>query len=231
MIAGLAAVLPPALAACAGRLEVGTCPGKWRPASGFRDRAVLAEVLATFGRSFDAADERALLSYWSQFYFAALVIPAVAATLCLGRRWPLALDAVDFTLDASGVVDRFRLPDEGAQGSAGFAPLIEDHLAPFIDACAAYNGLSRRTLWCNAGAMFDYAVRELSAAGTVRTAPTCGADKGCLEPRDLLFEPYRARADAAIRKRKLCCLRFKVPGVPCCGDVCPTAARSRCPAA
>ena len=113
MIAGLEAALPPSLAPFASRLAVGAGRGTYRVADIMHSRAAFTEATRALGERFRDADERAVLSYWTQYYFAALVIPAFTVMVRLSWVLPLDLASVRCDLDADGAVVRFWLPDEG----------------------------------------------------------------------------------------------------------------------
>ncbi len=238
MIAELAAVCPPSLTGFVAGLARGSRPSRCGAGGDLRHRATLTGILATFGAPFRGADERAVLSFWTQFYFNTLIVPAAAALVCLGREWPVALDDVGYTLDTAGRVETFWIGADdlpASRGTAGFATLVSHHLAPFIEICSGYNGLSRRTLWCNAGAVLDYALAELSASGSaardlIARAPAAAPGRRAPDPQSLLFSPY-AEVDGATRTRKVCCLRLKLPGIGACAGICPLQRRiERAPA-
>jgi ferric iron reductase protein FhuF len=236
VIPGLAAALPPSLAAFAPRLAIGAARGHLRLTDMIRSRAAFFEATQAFAQRFPGADERAILSYWSQFYFAALIIPAFAAMVRLRRVLPLEWDAIRCDINAEGLVERFWLPHEGRLDvsslvNTGMAALRGLHLRPFIQECASWSGLSRRVLWCNAGTMLDFAIRELDGGGIVtdfmrdQTISLETAGRG--EAGTLLFQPYRPIASPMIKQRTVCCLRYRLPDVPGCGSSCPLVCQSR----
>ena len=236
MIAELLAASPPALAGFSTCLAIG--PDAARRASCLREPARFAEVVAMFSDRFGGADERAVLSYWTLYYFAALIVPTMTALVRLRRVLPVALDATGFDLDAEGKVGRFWLADEGRpveRDGGGMTPLVRDHLRPFINACAAHCGLSRRVLWCNAGTIVDFAARELGVEGigdgllmeaALASAPPENGSGRALGGEDLLLQPYRRDCGPdPCRRRRVCCLRCKLPGVASCGTICPLEAQ------
>ncbi len=231
MIPELAAVCPPSLASFVPGLARGSRPNQCRAGKDLRDAATLAAILAEFGRPFRGADERAILSFWTQFYFNTLIVPTATALLRLGREWPVALDDVGFSLDGTGRVERFWLGADDAsvrRGAAGFDTLVQGHLVPFIDICSRHNGLSRRTLWCNAGAVLDYALAALPAPNgrdLLGRAPEADPSRRAPDPQSLLLAPYGAATDETTRIRKICCLRLKLPGIDACAGTCPLQRR------
>ena len=177
-----------------------------------------------------APDRRILVSYWSQFYFAALATPALTALVRLGRPLPLAFDAVSLELDAAGRPARFLLPAEAAGCAACPAPgltgLVEAHLRPFVELCHARCGIAPRILWGNAAVILDYVARELGGE-----APACDDVAACLgwragpscarSPLDSPLAQALCPGASGCRRRRVCCLRHRLPGVPSCGALCP----------
>jgi ferric iron reductase protein FhuF len=235
----VAARLPPSLATYGTRVAVGPCDADACPAACLRDPACLDRILAGFGAAYAPEapegappDRRSLVSLWSQTWLAALVIPSATALLCLGRALPVALDAVAFELDGTHTLARFVLPAE-APASGGFAGLVDDHLDPFIGLCAAATGISPRALWGNAGVMLDFAVSELAASGPVLPGPAAEAaallGRHSSDWHSSDRSPCAAAPDCPLartfrgpgRPRRVCCLRYRLPGVPSCGALCP----------
>ncbi|MET3484252.1 siderophore-iron reductase FhuF [Methylobacterium sp. 1973] len=249
MIAEVAAQIPDSLAAYRDGVADGPGGPEAVPLGALRDPDVFDATLAAFGAGFGAefqtADPRIRVSYWSQFYLAALATPALTALVRLGRPLPLAFDAMRLELDAAGRPCRFRLPADGS-GCAGCpAPgltgLVEAHLRPFVELCHARCGIAPRILWGNAAVILDYVARELGtplgdgggdgagAGAPPACAAACDDVAACLGWRP---GPGCARSPLAqalcpgtsgCRRRRVCCLRQRLPGVPSCGALCPVA--------
>lgn len=243
MIAAVAAQVPDTLAAYRDGIAEGPGGPGALPPGALRDPDVFDATLAAFGAGFGAdfqsADPRVRVSYWSQFYLAALATPALTALVRLGRPLPLAFDAVSLELDAAGRPCRFRLPADGSGCAACPAPgltgLVEAHLRPFVELCHARCGIAPRILWGNAAVILDYVARELGtppgggAGAGVACASICDDVAACLGWR---AGPGCARSPLAqalcpgasgCRRRRVCCLRHRLPGVPSCGALCPVA--------
>ena len=126
MIAEVAAQIPDSLAAYRDGVADGPGGPEAVPLGALRDPDVFDATLAAFGAGFGAefqtADPRIRVSYWSQFYLAALATPALTALVRLGRPLPLAFDAMRLELDAAGRPCRFRLPADGSGCAACPAP-------------------------------------------------------------------------------------------------------------
>ncbi|MEH3147349.1 MAG: siderophore-iron reductase FhuF [Methylobacterium frigidaeris] len=229
--AALAARLPPSLATYGTRVAVGPCGEGACPAASLRDPATLDGILARFGAAYAAKgappDRRSLVSLWSQSYLAALIIPSATALLCLGRALPVAFEAVAFELDGAHTLARFLIPAEAPAGEGGFSTLVSGHLDPFIGLCAARTGVSPRALWGNAGVMLDFTLRELAAAGPLLPGPAAEAAAllgrpPCAAHACPLARTFRIPGAGAGCPRRVCCLRYRLPGVPSCGALCPT---------
>jgi ferric iron reductase protein FhuF len=97
MIAEVAAQVPDTLAAYRDGIAEGPGGPEALPLGALRDPDVFDATLAAFGAGFGVAfrtaDPRVRVSYWSQFYLAALATPALTALVRLGRPLPLAFDA------------------------------------------------------------------------------------------------------------------------------------------
>ncbi|MCJ2049301.1 siderophore-iron reductase FhuF [Methylobacterium sp. J-070] len=245
MIAEVAAKVPDSLATYRNGVAEGQGGPGALPLGALRDAAVFDATLAAFGAGFGAefqiADPRIRVSYWSQFYLAALATPALTALIRLGRPLPLAFDAVSLEIDTSGRPCRFYIP-AGRLGCAacpapGLSGLVEAHLRPFVELCHARCGIAPRILWGNAAVILDYVAQELGtlpgdgqgAGMAPNCASACEDVAACLGWR---AGPGCARSPLAqalcpaasgCRRRRVCCLRHRLPGVPSCGALCPVA--------
>lgn len=235
MIAEVAARVPESLAAYRGGVALGPGGPAARPLTALQEPAVFDATLAAFfGAGFAEVDRRALVSYWSQYYLAALATPALTALVRLGRPLPLAFEAMSLELDADGRPARL-LVAPGAEDAPqppapGLAGLVETHLRPFVGLCQARCGIAPRVLWGNAAVIFDYVARELGG-----DSPACAEVAACLGwrggpacARAPCTGPAQARPlaqalcpGAAGCRRRVCCLRRRLPGVASCGSLCP----------
>ena len=209
------------------------------PLRALRDPQVFDATLAAFAAGLSpaaglgpeagcaACDRRILVSYWSQFYLAALATPALTALVRLGRPLPLAFDTLSLERDAAGRPCRFRLPAAGSGCTAcpapGLAGLVEAHLRPFVELCHERCGIAPRILWGNAAVILDYVARELGdgeAAACDDVAAGLGWRAGPACSKSPLAQALCPGASGC-RRRRVCCLRHRLPGVPSCGALCP----------
>ncbi|WP_342358572.1 siderophore-iron reductase FhuF [Terrarubrum flagellatum] len=200
------------------------------------------QILVRYGGFFGEADWRAVVSMWTQWHFGALIIPTTAAIVMLRRGLPVELDRIEIALHERGRTAAVIIPDEGKcfddEAGRHFARLFDGHVEPLIDHFSRHLGVSQRLLWCNAAAIFEWTLRELREIDAPPAALQAGQD--CLErragargERNPMFAQVRYPIEngAPVRRRKLCCLRYLLPGVADCGDLCPLPLANRKPAA
>jgi ferric iron reductase protein FhuF len=203
------------------------------PCAALLDPAVLGAIFSRYERLYPGADRKGVVSLWAQWYFGILVPPALCLDLLLDRVPRLALDRVRLVLDGSATPAAFVLEDvsEGQPEDAfmRFSPLIDGHVEPVVNALADFAKVSPRVMWSNAGNMFEWMVAELAKElGPRRTAVEQGlefiASKALPDGRrNRVHEPVRyiERDGQPLRQRKICCLRYMLPGFETC-DNCPT---------
>lgn len=140
-------------------------------------------------------------------------VPGAAAT-------PAAVDA-DPASASAVIADPFQR----------FAPLIDDHLAPIIHALRGVSSVSERLLWNNAAVQVEWVLRT---AGSLTTAVS-GDDNLINQPcrpdgsANPLYRPLRPAPAGVTPVRRVCCLRYLLPGEPCCAGACPLPIAKECP--
>ena len=200
------------------------------PLVALRDPAVFDATLAAFaaglGASPGTVDRRALVSYWSQFYLAPLATPVMTALVRLGRPLPLAFATTSLELDAAGRPARFLVRPATSEATClGLTGLVEDHLRPFVELCRAQCGIAPRVIWGNAAVILDYVARQLGETETL-ACPEVAACLGWCGGSPCARNPL-AQALCG-RRRRTCCLRQRLPGVPSCGELCPVREGGGC---
>lgn len=231
MTAFLADRLPEGLAAYADRLVLGEGQGTVLPGRELLDGDTIERLMARFEASHSGGDRRALVSMWTQWHFGLLIVPATAAILLLDRDLPLALDQIGIVPYETGRPDAFVLTGLGTPHRAGarrFAGLFDGHVAPLVTGLAARFRVSPRLLWSNAAAIFEWALQQVpDGAGQAEARAEARALLECrLDPagqRNPMFDQvrYPLEAGESVRRRRLCCLRYLLPGVADCGSLCP----------
>lgn len=231
MTAFLADRLPEALAAYAGRLVLGDGQGTAMSGRDLLEGPAVERLMARFEAFYSGGDRRALVSMWTQWHFGLLIVPATAAILMLDRDLPLALDEIAIVLHESGRPDAFVLAELGPPNRAGarrFARLFDGHVGPLAANLAARFHVSPRLIWSNAAAIFEWALQQVPDGAGQEEARAEARD--CLErrldpagQRNPMFDQvrYPLVAGEPVRRRKLCCLRYLLPGVADCGSLCP----------
>jgi|SRR5471030_1408075 len=199
----------------------------------------LEPVLQRFSPENAGQDRRALASQWSKYYLVRLIPPVVAAALVLGHRLPLDFDQVEVVLDAQGLPEAFKLPDEGGAFSTRpadpfqrFSELLDGHLQPFVQRLASQVKLSPKVLWSNAGNYFEWFMGEMLKASL--PAALLADGKALLETerrpdgsRNPMFFPVKyvevpchLRPEGSWRQRRVCCIRYRLETMGHC-DNCP----------
>ncbi len=188
----------------------------------------LGDALEGYAANFPGADRRAIVSMWASWYLGVFIPPAMASCLVLSKRPALGLADIGLHLAPAGHVGAVHFRDLVAEPApddvlARIEPLI-DHLSVFTSAVAAF-GPSAKLIW---GSAASYAEWTASAVAT-GTGPADLVD--CLLKTRLLpsgranpfFDRLRTVEEdgVAVRRRRVCCLRYQLPGVPGCGSACP----------
>lgn len=201
----------------------------------------LDDLLSRFSRVYGAfPDRNPLISLWSQTYFDT-VLPALLG-LSLATEWEAgtALEQVSLIVDENGVPLALRLDapipvaDTGVSGSLHRAwSLVDNHLEPFVMAVSACTGLSSRRLWSNAAWAGDWALSCLAVrtyrpgrASAVRE--TLASERTRPDGRDNpLYHPVVHLGHGGLHRR-LCCLRYRLPGFDTCAGICPGDTNGEC---
>jgi ferric iron reductase protein FhuF len=194
---------------------------------------VLGGLLDRFAVQHGGADRRAVVSIWTQFYVTRLIYPVLAANLLLGRDLPLVPEETLLLVGPEGNPQGFRLAHEGGavteRGMERFAPLVRGHLAPMVQAVVAEGRVAAKLVWNNAGVRFA-GTAEIAGGLGLLSEPAAADVAAMLENAcwpdgspNPLFQPYRDSEweGQAVRRRKVCCLRYLLPAFEACGSACP----------
>ncbi|MFW5823994.1 MAG: siderophore-iron reductase FhuF [Marinobacter sp.] len=196
----------------------------------------LAWLLSEYRRTQPGDDDRALLSLWSRYYFVKLTVPVVAANLVLGRELPVALDQIEVILGDGAVPEAFRLPDEGqpfgetpADPFERFRVLLDENFEPLIEGWSQQVKVAPRVLWNNAANYFEWLIRTMAAGGVPEKMLADGEKLIELDRRpdghpNPMANPVRyverGEGREPLRQRRHCCIRYRLPDLPLCGN-CP----------
>jgi ferric iron reductase protein FhuF len=202
------------------------------PGAKLLEPATIDAVLDAYAAGYPGADRRAVASFWTQWYFARLLPPVMAAGLLLDRGFPIALAEIAVIRAPEGHPIAFRMAHDGTPAGEPdifqrFDRLIRGHIEPFITAWAPHTRVAPRLYWNNAAVYLDWILGEIAAHPLVGAM---AADAACLLRRrdrpdgtpNPLFEPIQTIEEngEARQWRRLCCLRYRLPEVAECGT-CP----------
>ncbi|NBJ13416.1 siderophore-iron reductase FhuF [Microvirga arsenatis] len=197
------------------------------------DASVLDSLLSRFSAVHPGGDRRALVSMWAQWHFGALIIPTTLAALVLDRNLPVDLDRICIAVHEEGRTAAVILPDEGVprkgDDAERFASLFRGHIEPLIRTLAARFKVSPRLLWNNAADVFEWTLQQAAGAGMAKPDVL---EEGRSLLNDRLWAGgapnpmfglvrYVRQEEQETRRRKVCCLRYHLPGIACCGSICP----------
>ncbi|MBE9604210.1 siderophore-iron reductase FhuF [Acetobacteraceae bacterium H6797] len=195
------------------------------------EEEVQRPLMARHEARYPGGDRRAALSMWTQYYCAQYLLSHLGAWLLLGRMLPFRPDDIAVLVLEDGTPDGFRLPHLGAvaEGPVDLEPLIREHLAPLFQSLQRHHRIAPRVLWTNA------AVRVSAALNLARQQPDVPPLR-LLEAEALLAKPCwrdgspnplhgtQSRVEVEgemVLRRRVCCLRYMLPGIAGCGATCP----------
>lgn len=197
------------------------------------DRLVEAEaldsVLTCYGVRFGQADRRAVASLWSQYLFAALAIPYAAAEILCGRRLSLSPEDVSLDLEMALPSSLYLSGSDRSRDTLeGLESFVRRQIEPLVAGLARSSGASPRLFWSNAAITLAWSIREAAAMAEfpldipaadhrLFCAPTWpdGAPNG-LGGALRLSAPGQQDL-----QRRICCVRYVLPGIPGCAETCP----------
>jgi ferric iron reductase protein FhuF len=168
---------------------------------------------------------RALLSQWSKYYFGLVVPAALVSALALQR--PLDMHpARCVLLLRDGMPEALYLPHDPLADSTDdparrYASLIDEHLRGVIDVLASMTKIAPRVLWSNVGNLLDTLFEQCAAMpGAARDAAWMFESRALFggdEPNPLRapvrnVTPRSTLLPAPFRARRVCCVRYEIPG-------------------
>ncbi|OIS90361.1 siderophore-iron reductase FhuF [Brucella cytisi] len=199
------------------------------PLSEFLYGPLLTKTLHQCAAAYPDADLRTVSSFWSLYYFSLLVIPYICARQS-GVALPVELENMTIAINDQGLPRSFGLPHEGQACDAPdvmtvISHVAKSHLNTVVRVLKDRTGISSKLAWNNAAVYIDYAVNS-AAENHCRDGWPCRPlfetqifDDGTRNP---FFGCLRQETDhgANLCRRKICCLRYKLPGVAGCGELC-----------
>lgn len=210
-------------------------PDDRRPAVGaalLLDVDMQRAIHERFARRFPRFDRRATLSIWMKWHLNAVLPPMLMADVLLAWRLPLALEDVAFIIADDARTAAMRCRHEGRASTTAdpferFGELIFNHFTPLVTLLAARTGLTRRVLWSNIGNTFEAMLRRIESVSG-QSERLASADRLLAEPRwpDGRLNPLHGAVHyigcdrPADRRRKVCCLQYRLPDRRFC-TACP----------
>ncbi|MBA8840955.1 siderophore-iron reductase FhuF [Ochrobactrum sp. RH2CCR150] len=204
------------------------------PCSDLTDAAVFSEVIERFASSFPGGDRRAIISMWTMYYFSIVSITPTVLRLVCGKRLPLKLDRTVLVCKPANAAPTALLLDHS--GDDANAPertfdllaLMRDHIEPLIEAICTNAKVAPKLLWNNVAGYYSWIVDEigthvnpdLGLAGRALLDEPLWPDGG-KNPMYGMMRTAQPACGNAIVQRKVCCLRYTLPGVAGCGQLCP----------
>lgn len=196
----------------------------------------LEPLLDRYAARFDPELRACAISFWSLYHLSGAILPVAALAMLSDRMPAAALSEVSFTFSEEGESRAARIAPAGTPGPsepvAVLEALITDHLEPTVAALVAVSGLAPRLFWNNAASYFDWVVRAAAghprvpcerAEAALRLVEAAVLPCGVPNPMHGAIRPI-LEDGVETRRRKVCCLRYKLPGVPGCGGLCPLPA-------
>lgn len=170
-------------------------------------------LIQSYARRLGVKPDGYLVSLWSQKYLATVIIPIMALSVIGGKAVHAEIENTEIVVDDDGEPVALRLPAAFTTVEADQAAslLVSTHLTPLIDALARRSGLSRKVFWGNAAHYLEWLVRQLPGQNRDFPLPTPMTDAIRYVEEDGL----------RVRRRKVCCLRDRIPGIEDCGSLCP----------
>lgn len=210
------------------------------PLSEFFGSGGFSAALDTYAATHGGTDRRAVASMWSLYYFSILTIPYIVARRA-DHALPVAAENMTIALAEDGLPRAMGLAHEGdwSEGKSAdllsfVMPLVSQHLAGTVAQLKAQGGIAPKLAWNNAAVYIDYAFNA-----TERERP---ADGDGWASRPLFSQPHLPDGSAnpfhgclrheldgeeTVCRRKICCLRYLLPGIPSCGNLCALPAQRK----
>ena len=183
------------------------------PSAQVLEADAFACLMQSYARRFGVKPDGYLVSLWSQKYLATVIIPVMALSVIGGKAVHAEIENTVIVVDDDGEPVALRLPAAFTAGQSDQAAslLVSTHLTPLVDALARQSGLSRKVFWGNAAHYLEWIVRQLPGQNPDFALPTPMTDAIRYVEEDGL----------RVRRRKVCCLRDRIPGIEDCGSLCP----------
>ncbi len=193
-------------------------------------------VVAPFLRRHQGEDRAAVISMWSQWYFARLLPTWTRINLLYSWQLPSDPREVSFTLDENGVPGEFVLASIGGETPAEvdiftrFRPLAAGHIQPICHTLSGLAGIAASLFWNNAAIRIahGFTLAREQGGDTTAAGPLLASKTLPDGTVNRLFAPVRQlKEDGSSHTiRRLCCLRYKLGDTEYCPS-CPLLLANR----
>jgi ferric iron reductase protein FhuF len=215
---------------CCEKMMLATNLAGGVPLADFFSNSGFQRAIDRYAEASGGNDRRAVVSMWSLYYFSCLIIPYLLARRLSAQALPVAFGEMTIALSDTGLPRAFGVSHAGridthigADGFEAIGPMLEAHLGHAVSQLTAC-GISAKLCWNNAAVYIDYALRLADGEAGAAAADLPLFIRGCLP--DGGVNPFCGcvqhidEGGERVARRKICCLRFMLPGVPSCGKRC-----------
>ena len=218
---------------CRGKLLASAPPtGIVIPCRDLGDRDVFDGIIARYAEKFPGSDRRAIVSMWTLYYFSMLTIAPSVHMFVNRIALPLEMDRLSLVCnEQTGEPEAFVMsdrPEAAADPAAELHRLMLGHAEPVIAAIAANAGVAPKLLWNNAAAYLSWILKEIAhrqepalVEGGMALLNDAEWPGGGRNPMFGMIRMARQQCGLEFARRKVCCLRYNLPGVGGCGEACP----------
>lgn len=196
------------------------------------DRDVFDGIIARYAEKFPGSDRRAIVSMWTLYYFSMLTIAPSVHMFVNRIALPMEIDRLSLVCnEQTGEPEAFvmsRRPELTNDPAGELHRLMLGHAEPVIAAIAANAGVAPKLLWNNVAAYLSWILKEIAhrhepalVEGGLALLDDAQWPGGARNPMFGMIRIARQQCGLEFARRKVCCLRYNLPGVGGCGEACP----------
>ncbi|MBX4867419.1 siderophore-iron reductase FhuF [Rhizobium bangladeshense] len=196
------------------------------------DRDIFDGIIARYGQKFPGSDRRAIVSMWTLYYFSMLTIAPSVHMFVNRIALPMEINQLSFVCnEQTGEPEAFVLsgmPEPTTDPAGELHRLMLGHAEPVIAAIAANAGVAPKLLWNNVAAYLSWILKEIAhrhepalVEGGMTLLDDAHWPGGARNPMFGMIRTARQQCGLEFARRKVCCLRYNLPGVGGCGEACP----------
>ncbi|MBB4194640.1 ferric iron reductase protein FhuF [Rhizobium aethiopicum] len=218
---------------CRGKLlSAHSQPGLFVPCSDLGERDVFDEIIARYGQKFPGSDRRAIVSMWTLYYFSMLTIAPSVHMFVNRIALPMEIGRLSLVCnELTGEPEAFVMsgsPEPTTDPAGELHRLMLGHAEPVIAAIAANAGVAPKLLWNNVATYLSWILKEIAyrqgpalVEGGMALLEEPNWPGGARNPMFGMIRIARQQCGLEFARRKVCCLRYNLPGVGGCGEACP----------